>query len=261
MGTHSVLVVDDEPAIGELLELAFQRKVVRVEVAESAESALERFPAMTFDAALLDKNLPGMNGLELARKIRALKPGMAILMMTGYSSPETAMEAAALDVDAYLEKPFPNIAAVVDRVMAAIARRAEAALAPPAPPAAAKPRPISSVLVAPGDVLPVLVQALDGAGPIAAASNQSELLRALREPADLVVIDSALLAGEVVPVVEHVRRVAPLAEFVILCDQPLDLRTVQRLIELGIRRLVQHKNYTRPIREALEKVRKRTGSA
>src|SRR2546423_5998 len=92
-----------------------------------------------FAAALVDKNLPGMSGLDLIRRIRETDAEIALLMMTGYSSVESAAEALNLDVDAYLEKPFPQITVAVDRVVAAIEARKEWRAALPAP-VAGKPR-------------------------------------------------------------------------------------------------------------------------
>jgi len=260
-----VLLVDDEPAILELLSFAFSKKDIPVVTVGDAEAAVAILAAGdTFDAALVDKNLPGMNGLQLIAKIRETDVAMAVLMMTGYASPETATEALNLDVDAYLEKPFPTMTMVVDRVIAATEKRralvASGAIRPPVatPAPDALPAPAARVLmVASAELEEALRSALLPHDEVYLARRETELNLVIAKPSDLVVIDAFLLGGEVVPVVERVQRTSPGAEFVVISDRALDLRTVQKLIELGVRRLCQSTSWGRPMRNALETIRKK----
>ena len=259
-----VLLVDDEPAILELLSFAFSKKEIPVVTAGDAEAAVAILAAGdTFDAALVDKNLPGMNGLQLIAKIRETDVAMAVLMMTGYASPETATEALNLDVDAYLEKPFPTMTMVVDRVIAATEKRralvASGAIRPPAatPAPDAPAAPARVLMVASAELEEALRSALLPHDEVYLARRETELNLVIAKPSDLVVIDAFLLGGEVVPVVERVQRTSPGAEFVVISDRALDLRTVQKLIELGVRRLCQSTSWGRPMRNALETIRKK----
>ena len=262
-----VLLVDDEPAILELLSFAFSRKEIPVTTAGDAEAALAIVRGgEKFDAALVDKNLPGMNGLQLIAKIRETDVAMAILMMTGYASPETAIEALNLGIDAYLEKPFPTMTMVVDRVVSATEKRrgllASGAIRLPAPVAApalsdAPPSPARVLMVASQELEDSIRSALLPQDEVYLARRETELNLVIAKPSDLVVIDAFLLGGEVVPVVERVQRTSPDAEFVVVADRALDLRTVQKLIEMGVRRLCQSGSWARPLRSALETIRKK----
>jgi CheY-like chemotaxis protein len=257
-----VLLVDDEPAILELLTFAFEKKAATVSTAGDGESGLELTKQIAFDAAVVDKNLPGMSGLDLLAKIRENDRQIALLMMTGYASPETATQALNLDVDAYLEKPFPNLMMVVDRVAGAIQKRRtylDSAGAPrPETPLVDAPAPGARVLLVTSPELEEGIRALLlPQDTTIVARKETELNQAVAQIADLVVIDAFLLGGEVVPVVERAQRTSKEAEFVVVYDRALDLRTVQRLIDLGVRRLVQSTGWGRPMRSALEQIRRK----
>ena len=255
-----VLLVDDEPVILELLSFAFGKKNIPTVTAPDAEAGLELARTEQFDAALIDKNLPGMSGLDLMGKIREKDSRIALLMMTGYASPETAAQALNLDIDAYLEKPFPNMAAVVDRVLGAVEKRkaalaARPRLATPSPDAPLPP--VRALLVASPEVESVVRNAFLPEDVITVARKETELNAAVASPQDLVVIDAFLLGGEVVPIVERAQRTSKETEFAIVSDRALDLRTVQKLIELGVRRLVQSGASARPLKNALDSIRRK----
>jgi CheY-like chemotaxis protein len=80
-----VLVVDDDPGIGQMLSRALSRHGFRVEAVTSAEEALERAAAGPLDAALVDLVMPGRDGADLAQQLRRLFPGLPIGLLTGYS--------------------------------------------------------------------------------------------------------------------------------------------------------------------------------
>ena len=75
----------------------------------SAEEGIEALADRTIDVALVDKNLPGMSGLDFIRAVRERGLRFPCFMMTGQSSAETAAEALGLGVEAYLEKPFDDV--------------------------------------------------------------------------------------------------------------------------------------------------------
>ena len=121
-----ILVVDDESAIRRalrppLLELGFQ-----VAEASRGEEALQLLRSSTFDAVLLDVNMPGVGGIETLRRIRSFAPRLPILMLTVRDQEEEKVEALDLGADDYVTKPFSTrelnarIRAAVRRVRAPI---------------------------------------------------------------------------------------------------------------------------------------------
>ncbi len=102
-----VLVVDDDPGYRVLLQAALGRRNLEAEFAEDADTGLGFFQEAPHDILVLDKNLPGMSGLEMARRVRSLAAGRfpQILVITGAGGEETVQEALDAGVDDYLEKP------------------------------------------------------------------------------------------------------------------------------------------------------------
>ncbi|MBI3071711.1 MAG: response regulator [Deltaproteobacteria bacterium] len=119
-----VLVVDDELVFGEIMRQVFEGTEFEVDIYQSAEDALAEFAPGKWHAALLDKNLPGMSGLDLIEKLKAADPDIAAILMTGYASIDTAVSAMRLGAFDYLEKPFGNIALILEKLRRAVARRA-----------------------------------------------------------------------------------------------------------------------------------------
>ncbi|MBJ7454615.1 MAG: PAS domain S-box protein [Thermoleophilia bacterium] len=104
-----VLFVDDEPDLVALHERSLGRAGHVVSGYTDPRSALARFREGPddFDVVVTDLSMPGMSGLELARGILALRPGIPVLIATGYIPPEERAEAEALGVRAILPKPSP----------------------------------------------------------------------------------------------------------------------------------------------------------
>jgi DNA-binding response OmpR family regulator len=115
-----VLVVDDEPVILQLLTTALSAENLPLRTALTAEEAEQALAAEEFGCLLVDKNLPGMDGIELLRRTRKLQPYCACLMMTGYASIESTVEALRLGAADYLQKPFPSLSLVAEKVRIAI---------------------------------------------------------------------------------------------------------------------------------------------
>ena len=101
-----VLVVDDEPAIRELCAKALGRAGHQVTSHEDGASALAAIASGHFDAAIFDIMLPGTDGLTLLRSIKQRSPEAVVVLVTGFASLETAMEAVRLGAYEYLRKPF-----------------------------------------------------------------------------------------------------------------------------------------------------------
>ncbi len=100
-----VLVVDDDQKIRDLLGRYLTEHGFRVTTASDAASARAGMRGLEFDVVLLDVMMPGENGLELARDLKATRP-IPICMLTARSDPEQRIEGLEAGVDDYIPKPF-----------------------------------------------------------------------------------------------------------------------------------------------------------
>ena len=105
MVEKNILVVDDEEMIRNLMKEAFSKAGYKVRTAESAETALKIMDGEKFWVMLLDLNLPGMNGVELCRKIRNDYPLAILFAVTGYASLFELSECREAGFDDYFTKP------------------------------------------------------------------------------------------------------------------------------------------------------------
>ena len=112
-----VLVVDDDHAVRELLSKALTAAGYLVDVAVDGASALMRLGEKAYDLMITDLKMPGLDGLSVIREARRTAPALPVIVITGYSSEATAIEAINLGVAGYLTKPFR-----VPRILAATAR-------------------------------------------------------------------------------------------------------------------------------------------
>ena len=117
-----VLVVDDEPSIRELLSKTLALAEYEVDTAVDAPSALDRLRAGVYDLLIADLNMPGDDGLTLVRRARQLIADLPVIIITGFSSEPSAVEAVNLGVSGYLRKPFP-IQQVLSTAAKALAAR------------------------------------------------------------------------------------------------------------------------------------------
>ena len=81
-----VLVVDDEDLVISVIREVLQLRDLQISEASDGESAVERLRQERFDLVIADKNLPGINGLEVLRRAKDRDPTVATLLVTGYSS-------------------------------------------------------------------------------------------------------------------------------------------------------------------------------
>ena len=119
MLTPRVLVVDDDAAIRELLETVLTRDGYVVTVEGDPTKAEARVREGHFHLLLLDVMMPVQDGLETLRRVRAIDRTLAVVMVTGFPSVETAVQAMQLEALDYLRKPFTveALRAVVTRVL------------------------------------------------------------------------------------------------------------------------------------------------
>ncbi len=101
----ALLIVDDDLTFCTVLGKAMSRRGFSVTCAHSVEQALECAEVCTPEYAIIDLRLPGTSGLILVEKLKALDPGTRIVMLTGYASIATAVEAIKLGATHYLAKP------------------------------------------------------------------------------------------------------------------------------------------------------------
>lgn len=106
MDKNRILAVDDELLIRDLLYDFFSSQDWDIVVAESGEKGMEFLKNQKFDLALIDIKMPDMDGLTLTGKIRDLYPELPVIIMTGYPSIDSAIDALRYKVDDYIIKPF-----------------------------------------------------------------------------------------------------------------------------------------------------------
>ena len=99
-----ILDVDDEPNMRELLREELEEEGYEVEAAENGEEALKKFSSGDYDLVILDIEMPGMNGLEVAGKIREMKKDARIILLTAYSHYRSDLSSWA--ADEYVVKSF-----------------------------------------------------------------------------------------------------------------------------------------------------------
>jgi len=115
-----MLIVDDELIVRESLSNWFQEEGYEVGTADSAGEALTRLAEGTWELALVDIKMPGTDGIELQRRIHEIDPELMVIIMTGYASVETAVQALKNGAYDYVTKPFDpdDIAHVVSNALA-----------------------------------------------------------------------------------------------------------------------------------------------
>jgi DNA-binding NtrC family response regulator len=106
MSTAQVLLVDDEAVAREGLATALRRDGLDVTTADNGEAALSLLRGREFDVLLTDVKMPGMDGLELLRRAHENWPGMEVLVVTGFATTESAVEAMRAGAFYYVSKPF-----------------------------------------------------------------------------------------------------------------------------------------------------------
>ena len=100
-----VLIVDDEPRLRDMLTRSTREMGYEPVSARSAEQASKVLEQETFDAMILDLNLPGMNGIEFLPHVRSRWPELQVIILTGYGDLEAARKAIRLDAVDFLTKP------------------------------------------------------------------------------------------------------------------------------------------------------------
>ena len=101
-----ILVIDDEPIVRTSCIRSLSPEGYEVKSASSGKEALELLENEPFNLVLLDLKMPDMDGIEVLKKIKDTWPDTKVVMITGYSTVETAVKTLKLGAFSYLEKPF-----------------------------------------------------------------------------------------------------------------------------------------------------------
>lgn len=120
MADLRLLLVDDEVEFLEPMATRLRRRQIACTTAQSGNEALEALGREPFDCAVVDVKMPGMNGLDLLRRIRREYPAVAVILLTGHASVELGVQGLELGAFEYLMKPVD-----LDELLDTVRRSAE----------------------------------------------------------------------------------------------------------------------------------------
>jgi len=106
MTGNTILLIDDEKVLLEAVSDDLKESGYKVTTAESGKEGLRYFEMLQHDLVIIDLKMESMDGLEVSRQIKQLNPKTQVMILTGYGSMETAIEALRLDLDDYVLKPI-----------------------------------------------------------------------------------------------------------------------------------------------------------
>jgi CheY-like chemotaxis protein len=226
--------VDDEVVVLTVLREILRRSGYRVTTAASAEEAIALMQARVFDLVLTDKNLPGASGLEVLRVARTLKPPPAVVMITGYSSYDSA--AIALDIGAldYIEKPIRDVEALRFRIKRALSRRNEQLERTRNEGGGTGERRRILIVELEGTRRRLMTEFLGKEYDVTSAADGDEALSILKNDRfDLVLADRNLPGMSGLRVIEQAQRLLPHCASVLYTAYP-SFETVKEAFDLGV---------------------------
>lgn len=103
---RKILVVDDDPVIGRSFDRVLSGKGYAVITARNGEEALNKLSHEQYDAVFTDIKMPGMSGLEVAERVKARRPWVPVVIVTGYGTDANESRAEAAGVSGFLRKPL-----------------------------------------------------------------------------------------------------------------------------------------------------------
>src|SRR5215469_5943366 len=125
-----ILIVDDDPALLEALPAALHLRIEELEIdtAASAAIALEQIAHVDYDAIITDIKMPGINGLELLHRVKALRPETPTLLITGYGEHDLVVQALRGGAYDFIQKPIDRdyFVAVLKRAIQMVHLRRQA---------------------------------------------------------------------------------------------------------------------------------------
>ena len=102
----NILVVDDDMSVRTTFSSVLRQEGYRVTAVKNGYEAIKAVDEESFDLALVDLGMPGMDGIEVLEKIKTRRPQVRVIIYTGYGSITTAVEAMRKRATDYLNKPF-----------------------------------------------------------------------------------------------------------------------------------------------------------
>jgi DNA-binding NtrC family response regulator len=142
---RKVLVVDDDPVVGNSFNRVLSEdKGYVVITAQNAAEALERLREQEYDLVVTDIKMPGMDGVELAERVKARQPWTPVVIITGYGTTENEVRAKAAGVSDFIRKPLSP-----EMIEESAAHALRETTAPVIPELAARPIELSTVAVVP----------------------------------------------------------------------------------------------------------------
>jgi CheY-like chemotaxis protein len=102
------LLIDDDEFVRDSLRLMFESRGCLLNAVESAEEAVDMLDHRSYDILITDYMLPGMNGIELCRRLNVTHPRLKKILITAYGSRSVEVEASAAGVDEFIEKPITS---------------------------------------------------------------------------------------------------------------------------------------------------------
>ena len=103
---HKILITEDEKSVAEGLQMILEEEGYEVDIAFTGRSAMDTLRKKGVDLLVADLRLPDMDGMEVVREVQAKRPSTKVIVITGYPSVSSAVDAMKLGVSDYLPKPF-----------------------------------------------------------------------------------------------------------------------------------------------------------
>ena len=120
--TEKILLVDDEKDFLSIMSERMQARGMDVSTAASAKEAIQMAEAESFDAIILDLQMPEMDGLEALKVLKAQKPELQVILLTGHATIEKGVEAMKLGAMDLMEKPA-DLKTLADKIKKAKAKK------------------------------------------------------------------------------------------------------------------------------------------
>ena len=113
-----ILVVDDEESMRDALKQLLKRESYSVDIAENAAEAIIKYKNNNHDLVVSDIMMPEIDGIELLKRLKKINQDATVILITGYASIDSAVQAIKIGAEDYFTKPFKNveILKVVDRI-------------------------------------------------------------------------------------------------------------------------------------------------
>jgi len=119
---EKVLLIDDEAEFLENLSERMRVRGMEVSTAQTSDSAVNAVEEEEYDAIVLDLQMPGMNGIEMLKAIKARRPDMQVILLTGQATLEAGIEAMKLGAMDFMEKPA-DIDSLTEKIKKAQAKK------------------------------------------------------------------------------------------------------------------------------------------